>query len=734
MGALSMSEPMSDTVNLVFAADNAFLPYTAVTLASVLRNYRGTKPIKVFILLDQWMQQNDIDKFDTLNVLHPYSLEQIVIDADEFKSIRTSDGISVATYYRLRMHEMLPPDVHKVLYLDSDLIIRETIDELFDTLMDGCIFAGVEDSRSRDYIREFGIPKDGSHINAGVMLVNLDLMRNVDFTRLVSEYLEANRYRVTLGDQQIIGELFPHSIKYVPVKWNVHGPMFQPGWVREKVGNTNNMEPSEAEAAVNDPAIIHYTLKRKPWMSMEHPKSDLWFEYLDLTPYSALIKKPSAETDRGPPSAKKKGGVFRLFGTLLPGYLLSVWRLRDTRIQVIRIRKHIESMANADFAGIPSGTKPPRSPQPRKTDLDIKLKQVLAERALRAPDRWTPSDFIELLPPHSSILSNVSRKDIDGGYAENIKLVLRTTKVKYSAGSACDAVALLSQRIHQGMFWDCIETAYLYDKTLIFVEVAMFAGFASYFDMEADLYERRAMGFILDDLGYYFDSRQPSRLERTLNDPSFSLTEEEHRRARALIDRIVRNHITKYNKYVHGASADIEDGAIIIIDQKRGDASIEFGGAKDEDFEKMILAASFENPDRTVYLKRHPDSIHGHDKQFNLPILPNVSILPDDVTVHSIIDKSSKIYTISSQVGFEALLRGKEVVTFGQPFYSGWGLTDDRNPQRRRTARRSIEDLFHVACIGLSIYVNPYTGQTVEMEEMLDLIEGMRNRFLSPAR
>ncbi len=101
-------------------------------------------------------------------------------------------------------------------------------------------------------------------------------------------------------------------------------------------------------------------------------------------------------------------------------------------------------------------------------------------------------------------------------------------------------------------------------------------------------------------------------------------------------------------------------------------------------------------------------------------------MLPDEVSIGSIIDQCDKIYTVSSQVGFEGLLRNKQVVTFGAPFFSGWGLTDDRMPLARRTARRSIEEVFHAACIQQSIYVDAKLGKVVEIEQNIDNIIQMR--------
>ncbi|WP_081377095.1 glycosyltransferase [Rhizobium etli] len=717
--ATGIHEPSSDRVNLVFASDRNYLPYTAVTLASILKNYKGSKAIHVYLLVDQKLDDQHVAKFTALKEIHGFDFHEIDVDASQFANIRTSAGISIATYYRLLMHKLLPKDVHKVLYLDSDLIILDSIDSLFDEKFDGAVFAGVEDSISTTYNKRFGIPASGRHINAGVMLVNIDAMRRIRFDGLVERYLEANRYRLTLGDQQIIAELFFDAIRYVPVKWNVHGSMFAPNWIDSFVGSQNAMDATEAAKAISSPSLIHYTLARKPWMSLEHPESDKWFKYLALTPYAAEISKPQpyggGAKKPGTKNPEPMSPLRHFFAKYIPGTAISIARLRRTRLDVNKLNKRVTAIENVGRAS--PGTAPGSA---------VELKSILVERARNLPNTFSAGETIGSLAPNSQILSNVNKSDMDGGYAENIKTAMKTAKFSFFKDRAPDAVFLLSQRINQTMFWDCIRSAYLYDRPLYFVEVALFGAFSSYFDADATLNERRALGFMIDDMGYYFDARQPSRIERTLNDPSFVLTEAETSRARAAISRICAERITKYNRYIDSAPYHLERDAVLIIDQKKGDASIEFSGATDQTFADMLDAAIRDNPGKPVYFKRHPDSIYRNMNSYRDRTRSAVTVLPDDVSIGAIIDQCEAVYTVSSQVGFEALMRNKRVVTFGIPFFSGWGLTDDRMPISRRTMRRSIEEIFYVSCIKQSIYVDASSGALVEIEKIIDIILQMR--------
>jgi capsular polysaccharide export protein len=84
----------------------------------------------------------------------------------------------------------------------------------------------------------------------------------------------------------------------------------------------------------------------------------------------------------------------------------------------------------------------------------------------------------------------------------------------------------------------------------------------------------------------------------------------------------------------------------------------------------------------------------------------------------------------TSLVGFEALLRGKKVVTYGQPFYAGWGLTEDRNPPRRRKRKLSLDELVAGSLLRYPLYRSAQTGQPCAAEQVVEEIargtSGMR--------
>ena len=100
-----------------------------------------------------------------------------------------------------------------------------------------------------------------------------------------------------------------------------------------------------------------------------------------------------------------------------------------------------------------------------------------------------------------------------------------------------------------------------------------------------------------------------------------------------------------------------------------------------------------------------------------------------------IIERASKlfdkVYVCTTQFGFEALMCGKEVRVFGMPFYAGWGLTNDEQICERRTNARSLEEVFYIAYILYSHYVNPDTKKVCEIEEAMDYLLKLREEYFA---
>ena len=242
------------------------------------------------------------------------------------------------------------------------------------------------------------------------------------------------------------------------------------------------------------------------------------------------------------------------------------------------------------------------------------------------------------------------------------------------------------------------------------------------------------MGLLLDPVGVHFDSSAPSALEHIFArhplDDSNLLS-----RARAGIARIQALDLSKYN--IHDPTlAPPAPGYVLIIDQTQGDASITHAGASAATFRAMLVLAQQENPGARIVIKTHPETRSGlRPGHFDATdISAKVTLLTDPVSPLRLLEGATAVYTVSSHMGFEAILAGHRPVVLGQPCYIGWGLTDDRAPLARRKRRLTRTQLFAAAMILAPLWYDPCRDRLCRFEDVLDQLEAETRAFRQDAR
>ncbi|MGQ8821652.1 capsular polysaccharide biosynthesis protein [Bibersteinia trehalosi] len=238
---------------------------------------------------------------------------------------------------------------------------------------------------------------------------------------------------------------------------------------------------------------------------------------------------------------------------------------------------------------------------------------------------------------------------------------------------------------------------------------------------------------VVDDLGIYYDTRQPSRLEQLIlaADQSAELLQQ----ASLALAQIRQFRLSKYNHAPDFAqSVFAERPIVLVLDQTFGDMAVQCGQADAACFEQMLHAAIAENPHAEIWVKTHPDVISGKKKGYLTQIAKgeNVRLLAQDCNPLSLLAQAEKVYCVTSQMGFEALMLGKTVVTFGVPWFAGWGISDDRHPNvtalqtNGRRAERTFLQLFAAAYLQYSRYIDPNRGTSGSIFDVIDYLHRAR--------
>ena len=231
-----------------------------------------------------------------------------------------------------------------------------------------------------------------------------------------------------------------------------------------------------------------------------------------------------------------------------------------------------------------------------------------------------------------------------------------------------------------------------------------------------------ATSLVLDGRGIHYDPSAPSDLEATLAETEFGPAL--LARAARLREALIAGAVTKYNLPGALPPLDLPPGrrAILVPGQVEDDAAVRRGGARLRTNGELLRAVRRENPDAVLLYKPHPDVEAGMRRGAVPPaeaarladrVLSGVPIGP----LYALVDE---VHCLSSLSGFEALLRGRRVVTHGRPFYAGWGLTEDRDPPPRRGRCLPLDALVAGALILHPRYRDPVTGLPCPPEVLLE--------------
>lgn len=242
------------------------------------------------------------------------------------------------------------------------------------------------------------------------------------------------------------------------------------------------------------------------------------------------------------------------------------------------------------------------------------------------------------------------------------------------------------------------------------------------------------LSMVIDSEGMYYDASKPSTLEILIQDrPANHLLADDAHQAMRMI---VEGDLSKYNQAAPFAGPTGDVNAVLVVDQTFGDVAVTYGNAGPEQFDLMLNAALNEHPHSEVWVKIHPDVLLGKKSGYfsRLKTLaagdPRIKLLIEDVSPQSLLRRVGHVYVVTSNYGFEALMAGKVVSVFGQPWYAGWGLTDDRHPASLplavRRGRATLAELFSAACLRYSHYINPLNGRPGTLFDVIDWLSFQR--------
>lgn len=259
----------SSVIRIVLAADDNYAQHLGVALVSILENYHGKQKIE-FHILDNNITIRNIEKIKQIGVNYKANLSFYKISEDFLKDFPEVNHLSRATYSRIFIPNLLPTNIEKVLYLDSDIVVLGDISQLYNQDLQNYSTGAVRDIMAKEILRIYFDKSLSDYFNAGVLLINLQKWRQKMISQYLSEFIELHKNQLLRADQDILNCLFKNDWLLLDKKFNLD----------LKRGNLNS-EPEK------DTVVLHYSDKAKPWQYIFYGKSQKYYwQYLKKTPWA----------------------------------------------------------------------------------------------------------------------------------------------------------------------------------------------------------------------------------------------------------------------------------------------------------------------------------------------------------------------------------------------------------------------------------------------------------------
>lgn len=269
-------------IPVVMATDDCYIPLV-VSLTSLLKSAAKNTFYNIYVLIDVLFGKESEDAVKkSLKVFESQCTLSFVNVGNVFdQALISIPHITRPTYYRLMIPELIQEE--KCIYLDIDTIILEDLQELMNISLKGKYVAGVWhpgvilDRWEKTICRNAKVPKADQYINAGVLVMNLDMMRRDGLTKKFIQLIPRN---MPTQDQDILNHVCYGKIAFLPFRYNVM-TKFADKRIEDYEGCYSE---AELEEAWNRPYIIHYANPNKPWNSLGCAFADQWWKFFVKTP------------------------------------------------------------------------------------------------------------------------------------------------------------------------------------------------------------------------------------------------------------------------------------------------------------------------------------------------------------------------------------------------------------------------------------------------------------------
>lgn len=300
-------------MDIMYSTSDSYAFLTGISILSLFDNNKDADEINIYIMDNKITEENKNKLRSIAEKYHRNIFFVPMPDMHELTGHNIQTGRwNISTFGRLYMAGSLPEKVHKVLNIDCDTIIVDSIEPLWNTSLEGKVFGGMCECMNDRYRRNIGLNSGDYYMNGGLVFMNLDETRKGNYEQKFTDYIRKYGNSLAYLDQDVLNHVVPQNKKLkLPIRYNVLSIYYYATYEQVlKIRRSKDFYGKEEfDQAVKKPAIVHFTTcfldGLRPWIKgNQHPYKEKFFYYKNLSPWKDV---PLQEDTRSSTSKLRSG-------------------------------------------------------------------------------------------------------------------------------------------------------------------------------------------------------------------------------------------------------------------------------------------------------------------------------------------------------------------------------------------------------------------------------------------
>lgn len=277
-----------EEIPVVTAADENYAPYLSVMISTLLDKTARKTPIR-FIIIDDDLSVSSKEKL--IQTAHQHSdaavIQFVKVDEEIYEDFLVSDHITTTAYFRISMPNILvDKNYRKILYIDSDTLILDDIQKLYQQDLEGKTIGAIIDPGQTKALERLGVESDDYYFNSGVMVIDVAQWNKEHITEKTIDYLKNNGDKIIYHDQDALNAVLYENWQPIHPRWNMQSSL-----IFDKHPAPTKQYDERYKEGRKNPAIVHFTGHDKPWNTLEgHPYQELYMEILNKSIFMETVK------------------------------------------------------------------------------------------------------------------------------------------------------------------------------------------------------------------------------------------------------------------------------------------------------------------------------------------------------------------------------------------------------------------------------------------------------------